>query len=206
MPARVVLKELRSRLQGSGCEQAGQSAGCGRDQEDRVPYLVTVGLGLRSRRQASRAAWRRALRGPRLCDSSRPAPFYARRRPWRGGLGSGRHVRSQAHCAKDPGRPRTWEVGAQRPALSSAPGPSGQAPGRPGTGPALAQTSSGPYLPESGLRHGPEHARGGSLQEQHLPSCLGAEPQTRPPGAQRTHRPPMLSSAPGGLGGTHRDR
>lgn len=61
MPARVSLKELRSRLQGSGCEQAGQSAGCGRDREDRVPYLVMVGLGLGSRWQASRAAWWRAV-------------------------------------------------------------------------------------------------------------------------------------------------
>lgn len=61
VPARVSLKELWSWLQGSSCEQAGQSAGCGRDREDRMPYLVTVGLGLGSRRQASRAAWWRAL-------------------------------------------------------------------------------------------------------------------------------------------------
>lgn len=127
-------------------------------------------------------------------------PFYARRRPWWGGPGSGRHVRSQACCAKDPGRPRTWEVGAQRPALSRAPSPSGQAPGRPGTGPALAQASSGPYLPASSLRHGPEHARGGSLQEQHLPSGLGAEPRTGPREPRGPAGHPVISSAPRGPG------
>ena len=120
-------------------------------------------------------------------------------------------------CAKDPGRPRTWEIGAQRPALSRAPSPGGRAPADLGWGQAWPAASSRPYLPARGLRHGPEHARGGGLQERSLPSCLGTEPRTPPQSPEDPQAAPCSARPPGpqgseegqgacSLGGKRRDR
>lgn len=186
------------------------------------PYLVSLGSAV-SAGERGRERGGEPLADCGLCRCGRRAPLYVRQRPWRAAPGAAAITCGHGLlCAKDPARPRTCEIGAQRPALSRAPslgmravrptelGAAGQdlGPGQP-----WPAASSGPYLPTSlCLRHGPEHT--GEREPPgrwHLspplpasqPPALATEPQDpclrRPPGtgAARSPEDPVGGALPG---------
>lgn len=169
------------------------------------PYLVSLGSAV-SAGERGRERGGEPLADCGLCRCGRRAPLYARQRPWRAAPGAAAITCGHGLlCAKDPARPRTCEIGAQRPALSRAPslgmravrptelGAAGQdlGPGQP-----WPAASSGPYLPTSlCLRHGPEHT--GEREPPgrwHLSPPL---PASQPPALATEPQDPCLRRPPG---------
>ncbi|XP_057591056.1 collagen alpha-1(I) chain-like [Hippopotamus amphibius kiboko] len=176
-----------------------------------------VGAGGRQGgREAGGLTWSASARGlggsaeeSRVCTAgSAPA---AAGRPFMRGRDLGGRRRSRGlpcgpgpRCAKDPVRPRTCQIGAQRPALSRAPslrrrvGAEARGAGGCrrdlGRGQPRPAASSRPYLAAClCLRHGPEHTLGGGTAAREgasLPSPPGLLPWARSPRTPAPGRPP----------------